>query len=242
MKIIKYKKLSGNKYEVYLEDGNKIRIYEDIILKEGLLLKKEVIDINELLKKNASFEIYDISLKRLSHHVESVKGMRDYLQKKGYEKKDIDNTIDKLIEKGYLNDEYYAKCYVTDRINLSNDGPFKIIKHLEDVEIPSNIYYEYLDISSGIWQDKIKKYIDHNLKSNKKSLYFFKNKMLVNLLNLGYDKERINDYLSSVQIDNQQELMEKEKEKIRLKLSRKYSGKELEYKIKEKLYQKGFFE
>ena len=32
------------------------------------------------------------------------------------------------------------------------------------------------------------------------------------------------------------------KDKIRKKLSRKYSGDELEYKIKQKLYQKGYFE
>ena len=49
-------------------------------------------------------------------------------------------------------------------------------------------------------------------------------------------------YPKSISIDNLGELKEIEKEKIRKKLSRKYSGDELERKIKEKLFQKGFFD
>ena len=36
MKIIKYNKINGNKYEVYLENNEKIKSYEDVILKEEL--------------------------------------------------------------------------------------------------------------------------------------------------------------------------------------------------------------
>ena len=242
MKINKYKKLKTNKYELTLDDNSKLTLYEDVILKEELLLKKEVTDINRLTKINSEYEIYDISLKYLNHHVISIKGMIDYLLKKKYERTDVDKTIDKLIKKGYLNDDYYAKCYITNQVNLSNDGPIKIIKHLEDNEIPSSTYAKYLSSYNDIWQDRIDKYINKNLKTNKKSTYFFKNKMLVNLVNLGYDKEMINDSLSKITIDNLDELKDQEKEKIRKKLSRKYSGDELERKIKEKLFQKGFFE
>ena len=66
--------------------------------------------------------------------------------------------------------------------------------------------------------------------------------MLINLVNLGYDKEMINGCLNKISIDNLDELKNIEKEKIRKKLSRKYTGDELERKIKEKLFQKGFFE
>ena len=240
MKINKYKKLKSNKYEVTLEDNEKIILYEDVILKEELLLKKEIDNLDRLTEINKEYEIYDVALKYLNHHVLSIKGMKDYLQRKKYDLQNIDTTIDKLIRKGYLNDDYYAKCYITNQVNLSNDGPYKIIKHLEDVDINSSIYGKYLSNYNNIWQDRIQKYINKNLKTNKKSTYFFKNKMLINLINLGYDKEMINDCLNKVSIDNLDELREIEKEKIRKKLSRKYSGDELERKIKERLYQKGF--
>ena len=242
MKIIKYKKLSGNKYEVLLENNEKIKLYEDVILKEELLLKKEIDDIEEILKINSKYEIYDIAIRYLSHHVMSIRGMRQYLQRKNYNENDINKVIDQLINKGYLNDSYYAKCYITDHINLSLDGPKKLIKHLEDNDISKDIYGKYLSKYNDIWKERIDKYINKQLKTNKKSTYFFKNKMLINLVNLGYEREMINDSLNHIKIDNLVELKNIEKEKIRKKLSRKYTGDELERKIREKLFQKGFFE
>ena len=242
MKISKYKKVKNNIYEVTLDNEEKIKLYEDVILKEELLLKKEIDNIDRLIEINKEYEIYDIALKYLNHHVMSVKGMKDYLLKKNYNLQSVDKTVDIIKCKGYLNDSYYAKCYITNQINLSNDGPYKIIKHLEENDINSSIYAEYLSKYNDTWKDRIDKYINKNLKVNKKSTYFFKSKMLVNLINLGYDKEMVNECLNKITIDNLAELKEKEKDKIRKKLERKYTGEELEKKIKEKLFQKGFFE
>ena len=242
MQISKYKKLKNNIYEVTLENDEKIKLYEDVILKEELLLTKEITDLKRITEINNKYEVYDVALKYLNHHVMSIKGMKEYLSKKKYNEKDINETIDKLIKNGYLNDSYYAKCYINDHINLSNDGPYKMIKHLEELDINSSIYAEYLSKYNDIWKDRINKYSNKNLKVNKKSTYYFKSKMLMNLINLGYEKEMINDCLNKVSIDNLDELKEKEKEKIRRKLERKYTGDELERKIKEKLFQKGFFD
>lgn len=241
MKIIKFKKLSGNKYELLLDNNEKVKIYEDVILKENLLWKKEIEDIDDLQAKNKKHEIEEVALKRLSHHVESIKGMEEFLLKKNYDKDDISKVIEKLVSKGYLNDNYFAKCYINNQINLSNDGPLKIKKYLESHNIETSIYSELLDQYNNIWQERINKIIEKQLKINNKSSHYFKNKMLVNLVNLGYEKEMINDSLCNVTISNQDELRKKEEEKLRIKLSRKYTGNELERKIKEKLYQKGFF-
>ena len=240
MKIVKYKKVSGSKYEVELENSEKIKLYEDVILKESLLITKEIDDIEEIQEKNKKYEIYDVALRYLSHHVMSIKGMKDYLLKKGYDEVDIDKNINKLINSGYLNDSYYAKCYIQDKINLSNDGPKKIVKHLMDMDISYDVYREYINSDNAFWIKRITKEIDKQLKVNKKSAYAFKNKMLVNLVNLGYEREMINECLSSINISNEKELYEKEEAKIRTKLEKKYSGSELERKIKEKLYMKGF--
>ena len=242
MKILKYNKKNGNKYELILEDNRKIILYEDVILKEELLLKKEIDDVDKLIELNNKYSIYEVSLKYISTKIRSIKEMTEYLQKKGYSEIDINNTIDKLIKKGYLNDDYYSKCYITDRMNLSNDGPLKIKKHLDELEIPYPVYSKYLkDFNYSLQKEKISDYINKKLKSNRKSRYMFKNSMIVNLVNLGYDKELVNECLYHVYVDDKDNLA-KEKEKIRKKLEKKYSGDELEYKIKQKLYQKGYFE
>ena len=210
MKIVKYKKLNGNKYQVILEDNSKINLYEDVILEKELLLKKEIYN---------------------------------YLIKKSYQEEDINKTIDKLIKNGYINDEYYSKCYINDRINLSLDGPIKIKKYLDSLDISNLVYDKYLDeFNKELVYLRINKYLEKQLKVNKKSIYIFKNKMLINLINLGYETSDINYCLMNINVDNQDELKEKEKEKLYKKLSRKYTGIELDRKVKEKLYQKGFFE
>jgi hypothetical protein len=59
------------------------------------------------------------------------------------------------------------------------------------------------------------------------------------LLNLGYNIDLINRVLNSKKLVDDS-LYKKEYEKEYNKLSKKYSGKELEYKLKQRMYQKGF--
>jgi len=243
MKIVKYKKLNGNKYQVILEDNSKINLYEDVILEKELLLKKEIDDLESLLNANSKYGIYEEALHYISIKLRSKKEIYNYLIKKSYQEEDINKTIDKLIKNGYINDEYYSKCYINDRINLSLDGPLKIKKYLDSLDISNLVYDKYLDeFNKELVYSRINKYLEKQLKVNKKSIYIFKNKMLINLINLGYETSDINHCLMNINVDNQDELKEKEKEKLYKKLSRKYTGIELDRKVKEKLYQKGFFE
>ena len=59
------------------------------------------------------------------------------------------------------------------------------------------------------------------------------------LINLGYDISLINKCLDNFSFSNDIEISKREYEKLYKRLSRKYTGKELEYKIAEKMYQKG---
>lgn len=243
MKIVKYKKISGNKYQVTLENNEKVNLYEDVILDKELLLKKEIDDLETLLNANNKYDIYEQALKYINVRLRSVYEMKEFLVKKGYLEDDINKTIDKLIKNGYLNDEYYSKCYINDRFNLSLDGPLKIKKYLESMNINYDVFYKYLEVfSDEVVCERINKYLSKQLKVNKKSIYIFKNKMLINLYNLGYEKVDINRALMNINSANQDELKLKEEEKLYKKLSRKYSGEELKRKVREKLYQKGFFE
>ena len=62
MKIIKYKKGSRGLYKVELEDGRSLSLYEEVILKFNLLLKKEVLEseLDEIEKFNLECDVnYD---------------------------------------------------------------------------------------------------------------------------------------------------------------------------------------
>ena len=60
MKINSYKKKKSNLYEITLSNKNKINLYDDVILKYGLLLKKELSEkeLVKILQDNALYESY----------------------------------------------------------------------------------------------------------------------------------------------------------------------------------------
>jgi len=243
MKIEKYVKRRSECYEIVLEDGNKILLHEDLILKYELLLKKEIdsFQIDKLLKEQNNYIAYDKAIKYIARRMRSTYEIRVYLEKLEVDNNVIDEIIEKLINQGYLNDKEYSFAYVKDRINLSNDGPYKIINNLKQNKISDDIINLSINIfDNDLQYEKINKLISKQIKSNNsKSSYMLKQKIITNLINLGYDREIIISVLNEYDF-NDSDFYKKEYDKLYNKLSKKYSGKELEYKIKQKLYQKGF--
>ncbi len=242
MKIKKYKKVGKNKYKVILENEEELVLYEDIILKQELLLKREIEDIKQIEKENNQYELYDKVISLISKRIRCEKEIRNYLKKYTNDLEEIENIIKKLYEDGLLNKELFMKSYLHDKMSFTNDGPLKIKKNLIDFGF-NNFEIEDLliEFNQDLQKEKIKKYIEKNLKSNKKSLYIFKQKMLLNLINLGYEKDDIIKFLDKVSIE-EENLKEKEIEKIKKKYSKKYEGIDLDRIIKQKLYEKGFRE
>ena len=240
MKIIKYEKSKKNKYKVYLENGDFIELYEDIILKYELLLKKNIDDIEKLKKENDDYKLYIKTLEYINKRIRCESEIRIYLKKYTSNLSLIDEIVKKLHDKKLLDDKLYIKSYINDKINFTNDGPIKIKKNLIALELDAFLIDDLLEIfNEKLEFERIENYVNKNLKTNKKSLYLFKQKMFINLVNLGYDKDLITSFLDKINF-SESNLKEKEEEKLRKKFSKKYKGKELDYFIKRKLYEKGF--
>ena len=242
MKIIKYKYKGNSKYEITTEDDKYI-IYEDIIIKNNLLVKESINDneFKKLLKNNEFYDCYYNSLKYIETKMRTKKELKEYLKKKEYDNKDIEKTISRLEEEGYLNEERYSKAYVYDKMNLSMDGPLKIKKYLQDNNINENIIEEELkSFTKDLVLERLNKMISKEVKLNKnKSSKMLYEKLLIKLINKGYKREDITTVFNDYKV-NDEEIYKKEYDKTYNKLKDKYQGKELEYKIKQKMYQKGF--
>lgn len=240
MKIKKYIKTSRNKYKIILNDDTSLILYEDVILKFNLLLTKEIQDLEEILKYNDKFSLYDKALAYISKKQRCESEIRKYLSRYTESLDDINNIVKKLQENNFLNSKLYIKSYINDKIYLTLEGPNKIRNDLLNLGMNlEEIEAELVIFNQELIEEKIKKYIAKNIKSNKKSLYQFKNKMLLNLTNLGYFRDDILKYLDNINID-ENNLKEKEIVKLRKKYERKYSGYELEMIIKRKLYERGY--
>lgn len=242
MKIEKYIKDKQNKYKVII-DGETYILYDDIIVKYQLLLKDKIEnkEFEKIIKENDELKSYYESIKYISKKLRSKKEIYEYLTKKEISKDIINKTIKRLEENNFLNEDIYIKAYVSDQINLSIAGPKKIKNNLLKLGIQEEKINDYLkNISEETWNEKIEKNVEKKIKTNhNSSVNILKIKITTDLINQGYEKESILTTLNRYEIDDK-DVLKKEYEKARRTLSKKYEGYELEQKIKEKLYRKGF--
>lgn len=243
MKVIKYKKMANNRYKVYLEDNHELLLYEDVILKYNLLIRKDIDEklIIEMDKYNQEIDVYYVALNSIKNRFRSIYELRGILLKKEYPSDLVNLAIDKLISQGYLNDRSYCKSFINNQMITTNNGPFKIIRELNEKKVDSDIISEEIEVFSKEEQiPRIKKLIDKGIKSNhNKGGVVLKQKIYNDLKNLGYDISLINSIISEYEFGNDKDIAKKEYDKLYKKYSRKYSGDELKYKIREKMYLKG---
>lgn len=193
MKIIKYEKKGNNTYKVYLENNQTITLYEDVIIKNNLLYKKEISEslLETLDIDNSKEDIYNKCVKYISVRIRSIEEIKEYLLRKGIGNDLIETTIDKLIKNNLLNNEAFTKAFVHDKLNFTTMGPYKIEQELKKHKIDANIIYQCLnDIDDTIIDNKINKQIIKLMKTSKKKQNI-RNKIYMNLLSLGYSNEMI---------------------------------------------------
>ena len=243
MNITKFIKDKGNKYKVII-DNDEYVLYDDAILKYSLLSKKYIDNelFEEVIKYNDSLKYYYLVLKFINKRLRCKKEIIDYLAKKEANKDIINFIINKLSNEGYLNEYVYLKSFINDSLNLSDDGPLKIKAKLIKLGFDDNSINEVLDdiLSNTDMNKRIGNLIDKRVRlNNNKGKYYLKRKILLDLTNLGYNKETILDLLNNVNFDDSN-IYKKEREKAINKYSKKYSGYELDSKVNNYLYRKGF--
>lgn len=243
MKIVRFKKLKEGMVEFVLENGEEILAHEDLILKYELLRSKEI-DANQLEKiqqENEIYRLYTVALSYIKTKMRSKKEIATYLRQKQADSKKIDQVLEILNRQGYLNENIYAEAFVHDRMVLTMDGPNKITSDLRKNEIDNQVIEQALSVfNEEIEREKIQNYIQKQLRMNKrKSSTALKQKMKSDLERLGYHALLYQSEIAKITVDDA-DLYQAEYQKLYQKLSKKYQGKELEWRIKQKLYQKGF--
>lgn len=235
MKVNKFKKVGKNKYKVFF-DNTELLLYEDIILKYELLTRSDIDTdlIDEILVENRWYDAYDRALSYIEVKMRNRKEIIKYLERYEYDSKTIESVIEKLDQIGLLNDKRYIEAYINDKVNLSNDGPYKIKNSLIDLDFDESDINSYLNtISYNTWKEKLEKLVNKKKSIMKnKSYYMFIQKMKNDLYNLGYHKDMIEEVLSNVEYESN--AIDKDFEKA----NRKYNGEKS--KIVNSLLRKGY--
>lgn len=243
MQIKKIKKVASNKYKIDFTNGDSIIAYDNVILENNILLKKEIDDslYEEMLAQNDYYSIYSKIIKYITVKLRSEAEIKKYISKYSCSQSISERLIKRLKCEGLINDSRYIKAFIEDKVNLTNDGPIKIKNDLINMgmneEEVSQVLSNYND---DIFYDKAISLAQKKVKLNHKdSSYILKQKIENFLFNLGYEQSMIKDVSASVNISDNV-ILEREIEKLYQKLKFKYNEEDLLNVIKQKLYKKGF--
>lgn len=200
MKIEKYIKTGKSKYQLYLDNGEVLDTYDDVILKEDLLLKKEFdsYTYQRIITQTKLQEYYNACLKYISIRIRSTKEIIDYLKRKKVAEEDIDYIVQKLTKEKLLDDNYFCQCFIKDKLRFTTMGDYKIIYELKKHNITQNIIENnrYL-IDEEVLTEKIDKIIRKKIETNKKlDKSTLRNKLYNNLLNSGYSSSLVTKRLN----------------------------------------------
>lgn len=241
MEVLNYKKCGSNIYEVKLDNGEKYKLYEDVIIEYELLIDKNISDnkLKKILSFNELIEAYHKSLKYITTKMRTEKEIKNYLKKNNYNENAIIYTIEKLHSEGYLNEEKYAQAFIYDAINLSNAGPKKIIDELTKLGIKQDITTKYLTYDKSFWLDRIHSIISKYAKKNKSSALIFKNKMFRQLIMLGYETDDIKYILDDFKLDTSA-CLENDAKKIWARLEKEENTDKKIWQFKNKMFAKGY--
>ena len=244
MKIEKFKKLKSGMYELQLENYDKLFTYEEVILKYELLLKKTITDslMNKILDDNKYYDCYYKALNIIKRSSKTRYELFIKL-KEEYSEDIVNKVINELEKQNYINDRIYANSYLNLEINTTYHGPYRIRRDMENKGIDDSIINEVMiSYTDEIQEEKLKKIITKKINSNHNKSNVFLIRKLKNELKMdGFNLNIVDSILSDIKIKDDSSIREKEYQKLKKKLEKKYSGSELEYKIKEKMIQKGFY-
>ena len=141
---IEIQKNNKDRVNIYLDGEYALAINAELIYKENLKVKDDV-DISklqEIAEKESYIRCKESAIKIIERSYKTEKEIRDKLKQKGYEEKQINNSIDFVKEYNFINDNTYAKAFIKDK--LSSKGSQKIKYDLMKKGIAKDIIEENL--------------------------------------------------------------------------------------------------
>ena len=242
MLVNKILKLKNNRYKLFIDD-EVIITYDNVILENNLLFKKNIDkkEYNKILQDTEFYKVYNLILNSVLKKRKTESEVRKLFNSYNLSKNQRESIIKKLKNIGLINDNEYCKAYIDDQIYLLKKGVIQIKKGLVAKGISEEIIDDNLkNIDNKIIKNNLEKTIIKKVKLNTKySKNYVKKKIISEMINKGYKKEDILDVLEKIEF-NDKDILEKEYKKTYMSLSKKYSGFELNTRLKQRLISKGF--
>lgn len=197
---IEVQKNDDRRANLYLDGKFFAGISIELCIKHGL---KKGMEIDEEELANLIFEdekgkAMEKAVKYISSNLKTTKQIREYLKKKDYSISTIDYVIDKMKEYKYLDDENYARAFVSTYSNKY--GKLKLISALKSKGVCDSVIDSIFNDEECEMEDSLKKVADKYLK-NKEINFETIQKLNRFLYSRGYDFDQIKSYINTLRYE-----------------------------------------
>ncbi len=239
MKTIQEIEKKTKYYRVKFDDEY-IMIEPEIYLKFHLKLLQtwDAKSYQNMMRENDFVHFDKLGIMHLKK-MQTTKELSDYLISKGAKEPIVKQLVLKYTERKYLDDFAYTKFYI--QLKQNSDGPQMLSNKLREKGISKELidsFIKHIDEHQILSHQLPKKMNSIKNKSRKQVIQTLKGYYLRKGFSLEAVEAQIKKAMSSYQV-NELELIKKEYVKL-LKKSQNKEDKQLEYKIIQKLYAKGF--
>jgi regulatory protein len=146
MKVNRIIKKDAKNVIIHFDDDEVLFLSVDIFYKSGLKKNDEISDdrFSSLIKENQLFHIRQRAFRYLGRRQHSTSELRIKLKQKGYETEYINEVLDNLKQKNYLDDTKFADMFVEEKMKLKLWGEQKLRSELIKRGIESDIITDVL--------------------------------------------------------------------------------------------------
>lgn len=235
------------RYNIYINDEYAFGVDEEVLIKfelnKGLHVTQELQE--EIENEDSYYKAYQKTLNYLSYSLRSEKQIRDYLKKNELEHFS-NRMVEQLKSMRLIDDLNFAQSFVRSQANINQKGPRNIEQDLKQKGISVDKimtaldeypYEQQLENSIELAEKKWNK-------TNKHSTIESIQKVKSYLINKGYDFDIIEEALSAIDTEKDDEVeyeaLIKQGDKALKRYSRKYEGYDLSQRLRGYLYSKGY--
>lgn len=192
MKIsaIKQQVKRQDRYSIYGDGKYLFSFSEAELLASGIRIGQELDEqaLEELRTKAVLDKAYDRCLNLISHRIRSEWEIRDYLKRKEYDETTQQLIVDRLTDRGYVNDADFAKRWVDNRRLLKATSKRRLSQELRQKRISDDIINAVLDADETDEIEVLRQLIERKRKQTK---YQDDLKLMQFLARQGFDYDKI---------------------------------------------------
>lgn len=224
------------KIRIHLDDYFQLKIQKHMLLERTL--------VQELQSKEKKLNAYRLCIRKLKRKDYTSYEIKEYIKKQmDLESEEIEDLIQILIFKGYINDEQYMLDKI-ESLQYSLQGKTKIIKTLTKKGLPYEQVKEAVskidDLQESVKAMKVAKKLAYSMKDKSKHM---KRKLIAQKLVIhGFEQGIAKETSEALDLQEHDDAFALEKtfhKALRL-YKNKYKNEELRYKIIQYCMQKGF--